>query len=104
MGADAVKKDFAASGKIHRTSEVEKSGFAASAAANDGHEFTRGDFERNIVEGADKLAVGRIVLRDFAERNHYTQAKALRLTRKSPTRKLVPSTILIGSRVRFQRL
>ena len=65
--ACAIDVNRAGCGEVHRTGEVEESGFAAATASDDGEEFAMLGVERYTVERNHVLVVGAIVFCDVVE-------------------------------------
>jgi hypothetical protein len=65
-GGLAVYQDFARGWKIHSSTEVEESGFAAAAAADKGDELAGVDGEGDVFESGDGGAFAGIEFGDTA--------------------------------------
>jgi hypothetical protein len=67
---NSVNQNLAGTREVHRTGEIEKSGFSTSAAADEGDELSSGEVKRDAVQRMDRLAVAQIILVNILQREN----------------------------------
>src|SRR5207248_1038498 len=71
---DAADPDVPGGGRVEAAHEMEQGALARPAGAEYRHELTRGDGERDVVEGPDRLRAAPVVLHHRVDAEHLSHA------------------------------